>query len=255
MNFARYLKTNAQKVDQELDQILSKLPPLTKEFVNSCEGGKRIRGVLVKLGYELGKGKEIKEIFKIGAALEIMHTAILVHDDIMDKSPTRRGKPSLYACVGQDLAIALADYGFFLSLQIISETSFPDKEKTEALKLFSQVMVDTAIGQIMDIQKENPMLVAKLKTAQYTIVGPLCLGAILAHADQMLGVLREFGENLGIAFQIKDDILDGERDFEDQALVLKYTSRAKQMIPRMTKDSRIKKLLESMTEYLMERKS
>lgn len=256
VNFASYLKVNAQKVDQELDKILSKLPPLAKEFVNSCGGGKRIRGVLVNLGYEIAKGKETKEIFKIAAALEIMHTAILVHDDIMDKSPTRRGKPSLYRKVGIDRAIALGDLGFFLSLQIISESNFPEKEKSEALKLFSKTMVDTAIGQIMDIQKDDPITVAKLKTAQYTILGPLCLGAILAGADdKLLGVLREFGENLGVAFQIQDDILDGESDRVDVARkkALQYVSRANKMIPQITSNQSMVRLLEEMGQYLVNR--
>lgn len=251
MNFDSYLKTNAQKVNQELDKILSKLPPLAKEFVDSCAGGKRIRGVLVNLGYELGEGKETKEIFKVGAALEIMHTAILVHDDIMDKSPFRRGKPSLYKRVGIDQAIALADYGFFLSLQIISESNFPEKEKTEALKLFSQVMVDTAIGQIMDLKKHDPITVARLKTAQYTICGPLKIGVTLAGGKQ--DQLDKFGSSLGIAFQIRDDILDGEGLDHSLTEAVKYTDQARKVIPNITSDPEMTQLLISMTEFMVER--
>lgn len=258
MNFASYLKVNAQKVNQELDKILSKLPSLAKEFVNACGGGKGIRGVLCKLGYELANQKsevrnQTSDIWKVGAALEIMHTAILVHDDIMDKSPTRRGKPSLYTSMGTDQAIALADYGFFLSLQIISETGFPDREKTEALRFLSQVMVDTALGQIMDLKKHEPILVAKLKTAQYTISGPLGLGAILAGADQMIGILREFGESLGIAFQIRDDILDGEAMDQSLTQALEYANQAKKLIPKITTDPKMAQLLMSMTEFMVER--
>lgn len=254
MDFENYLKANAQKIDQELDKILSKLPSLAKAFVDSCGGGKRIRGVLCKLGYEIASTHLRGEIIKVAAALEIMHTAILAHDDIMDKSLLRRDKPSLYASVGIDQALALGDLGFFFSLQIISESNFPSIRKNEALKLFSKVMVDTAIGQIMDLKKADPMIVARLKTAQYTILGPLCLGAILAGADEkLLKLFREFGENLGIAFQIRDDILDGEAPDQSQADAVEYANKSKRLIPKITSDPKLRQLLMSMTDYIVER--
>ncbi|MBI2596538.1 polyprenyl synthetase family protein [Candidatus Daviesbacteria bacterium] len=273
VDFADYLKINAQKIDLELDRLLAlflaeaekispKLSPKVCAFIDSCKGGKRIRGVLCKLGYELASSKFKvqsskwdKEILKIAAALEIMHAAILVHDDIIDKSPFRRGKPSLYIKVGVDQAITLGDLGFFVSLQIISQTSFSEREKNQALSLFSKVMIDTAIGQSLDIIKDAPITVARLKTAQYTISGPLRLGAILGGAEgKLLKELDAFGENLGIAFQIKDDILDGEVSLEEAGpQVLEYTDKAKKIIPRITEDSKMRQLLEDMCEYLVER--
>src|SRR3989344_14258 len=112
MSFEEYLKGSARKVEKELDKILErfledtrktnpKLVPFAKEFVKSCKGGKRIRGVLVKLGYEIAGGKD-EEIYKISAAFEILHTALLIHDDIIDQSPTRRGKPSLHISLGNN---------------------------------------------------------------------------------------------------------------------------------------------------------
>ena len=265
VNFTNYLKVNAQRVEQELDNILSqfltetkklspKLLPLVKAFINCCQGGKRIRGVLLKLGYELAQGKNTNEIYKVAAALEILHTAILAHDDIVDKSPTRRGQPSLYKRVGIDQAINLGDLGFFLAIKLISETNFPSVEKNKTLKLLSKIMVDTAVGQILDIQKADPMIVAKFKTAQYTIFGPLCLGILLGGGDEKLfKVVRKFGEDLGIAFQIRDDILDGEAKEQSWAQALQYASAAKKVVPKITSDPKMRQLLKEMSDFMVER--
>lgn len=288
MDFGKYLKNTAKELDkiitetfkQQLERAKKtdkKLVPLLKAFTKSCRGGKRIRGVLVKLGYEIGRqaiGNRLqvtgKEIVKIGAAYEILHAAVLVHDDIIDQSLMRRDQPSLYQALGDNhhgvsQAISLADYGFFLSVNIIAGANFPDKNANQALKLFSQVMMDTAWGQLLDVAKADPQVVRKLKTAYYTISGPLQLGAILAGAgERQIKALGEFGENLGIAFQIKDDILDGEVDClggVDNAKkeAEKYISQAMKVIPQITggtnraKDPKLSIILEQMGEYLVER--
>ena len=140
------------------------------------------------------------------------------------------------------------------ALKIISESNFPEKEKNNALKLFSQTMVETAIGQMLDIQKGDSATVMELKTAKYTVAGPLQLGAILGGAKQdLLDDLDIFGTNLGIAFQIRDDILDGEAKSQDLADALKYTARAKKIIPEITDDPKMIKLLKELVDYMVER--
>lgn len=265
MDFKRYLSKTAGALDQEIEKFLKKrlkeaestdkkLVPLFKAFIASCRGGKRIRGTLVKLGYELVKGNS-EEIIKIGVAYEIFHSSILAHDDIIDQSPIRRGKHSLYKIMGVSQAITLADYGFFLAIKIITGSKFPQKVKNEALSLFAKIMADTAMGQMLDIAHADPKLVAKLKTARYSISGPLKLGAILGGKSLgQLDKLDKFGENLGIAYQIRDDILDGEALVHAQDQVLEYTELAKKLIPQITKDKQIINLLQELTEYLVERK-
>ena len=239
---------------EEIEKLLKKnLVPATKEFIQSCKGGKRIRGTLVKLGFEL-TGKKSEEIIKIGAAYEIFHAAILIHDDIMDQSIVRRGKPSLHKRVGVAKAITLADYGFFLALQIIAESNFFEKSKIEALKLFARVAKDTAVGQIMDLEGLDPITTAKLKTAHYTISGPLQLGAILAGGStDLIKVLGLFGENLGIAFQFQDDILDGQAERNVQQQAEHYATKAKKIIGKITQDVKMRKLLGSMADFVIER--
>ncbi len=249
MDFEDYLKKTAGDLDREIEKILNqelkklkkidkKLVPLLNAFQATCVGGKRIRGSLVKLGFELSGGKS-KEIIKIGAAYEIFHASILAHDDIMDQSETRRGKPSLYKRVGVNEAITLGDLGFFLAMKIISSS------------FFAAIAMETAIGQLLDLEKSDPIITAKFKTAKYTISGPLQLGATSAGASQqMIELLGLFGDNLGIAFQMRDDELDGEGSRNSRM----YVTEATKMIPQLTKDIKMSKLLEQMGGYLIDRK-
>lgn len=288
MDFEEYLKQAAQAIDQEVEKILVeflnetkktniKLIPFVLGLINSCKGGKRIRGVLVKLGYELASmttdyglpstaevgSQKTVDILKISAAFEILHAALLIHDDIMDQSPTRRGQPSLYKALGGDhygisQAINIGDIALYLPIKIITESAFLGEYKLKALSLLSQTIINTGWGQILDIEgsKDDIEFIRINKTAKYTISAPLQLGAILAGAeDKLIKQLGGFGDNLGIAFQIKDDILDGEIGSVDQELVkaLEYAKEAKKVIPEISSDISMRKLLEQMCEFMVNR--
>ncbi len=258
MEFSEYLSKSAKEIDREVEKILNdylkeagkvdqKLIPLLTAFKESCQGGKRIRGVLVKLGYEVGSSKfkvqssKLKEVLRVSAAYEIFHAAILAHDDIMDQSPRRRNQPSLYKKVGVSEAITLGDLGFFLAMKIISNA------------LFVKIALDTAIGQLLDLKKANSLITARFKTAGYTIAGPLQLGASLAGANsKLLKLLGQFGEDLGIAFQIRDDILDKQETNLNKAE--KYKNQAIKALPSITKDYKLNRLFTQMVEYMVERK-
>lgn len=277
MDFKKYLAVGAHQIDQELDSILSdflnnikktnvKLLPFAQGLLNSNKGGKRIRGVLCILGFELASSKRNKEIIKISSALEILHSALLIHDDIMDQSLIRRDKPSLYQALGGNhygisQAISIGDIGFYLPLKIISESGFKADLKIKALSFLSDVVINTGWGQIMDMEngpkeKKDLEFIRIYKTAKYTIAGPMQFGAILAGArDNLITLLGQFGEKLGIAFQIQDDILDGEISQLDSEYnqALKYISEAKKMIPKITDKSETREILEQMTNYLIQR--
>ncbi|KKR80927.1 MAG: Polyprenyl synthetase superfamily [Candidatus Daviesbacteria bacterium GW2011_GWA1_41_61] len=233
MDFLTYLETAASEINEEMEKFFQswskevasvspKLISLNKVFIQASEGGKRLRGALVKLGYEMAGGKENADILKAAVAFEIFQTAILAHDDIIDLSPLRRGKPTVYKALGGDhyaisQTICLGDIGYFLAVRSISQSNFPDQEKNQALSLFAQAMLDTALGQMLDVQlphekdsarEADALAVFRLKTARYTISGPLHLGAIVGGANKkLIDDIAEFGSNLGIAFQIQDDIL------------------------------------------------
>lgn len=233
MNFSNYLSQNLPAVEDQVTALLIKwqqetsgdsplLNELTQELVTSSAGGKRLRAILIKLGYEIFGGRSNREIIRIGAAFEIFQTAILIHDDIIDQSPTRRGRPTVYRALGGDhyavsQAICIGDSGLFLAIRTILQTNFSPAIISRAAALFCQIMLDTTTGQMLDVllpndrktqTVKNVLDIFRLKTARYTVTGPLQLGAVLAGADnQTLTLLQNFGDNLGIAFQIQDDIL------------------------------------------------
>lgn len=234
MNFISYLTSSAEEINQELVSFLSawlkisdkqtktNLTPILKQFVKSVEGGKGLRGTLVKIGYQLTDARQTKEILKAAMALELLHTALLIQDDIVDRSPLRRAKPTLYKTLGGNhyavsQSFFLGNAGYFLANKLIADSRFDERRKIQALSVFSQIVIDTIIGEMLDIELSLPkmqkrekdvLIIHKLKAASYTIIGPLTLGAILAGADEKtLAAIKTYGENIGIAFQIQDDIL------------------------------------------------
>ncbi|OGY12249.1 MAG: hypothetical protein A3A58_01450 [Candidatus Blackburnbacteria bacterium RIFCSPLOWO2_01_FULL_41_27] len=325
------MQSSLGKWSCETESIHSSLGPLAKLFTDRNFGGKTLRGCLVKLGYELAGGRATKEIYRVSAAVEIFQTSILAHDDIIDKSPTRRGKPTLYRELGGDhyaisQTICLGDMGFFLAVLLISESNFNDKNKNNAVSAFSNMVINTGLGEMLDVElprlptsktDEAVLQIHRLKTSYYTIIYPLTIGAILAGAKRpMLKYFEVFGESLGIAFQIQDDILGvfgdeaklgksvtsdieegkntllityalrrankaqkntlkkyygaGEIGVKELQLIkevfidtgsldyskkkaMEYAHQAKRVIPRITKDVKLKALLGELAEYLVSR--
>lgn len=232
-DFKTQLKQSGQEISLVLDsyfgewrkkveQIDIRLVPLMDAVIEANKGGKNLRGSLVRLGYEMFGGGDIDSINKAAAAYEIFQTAILIHDDIIDKSKLRRGKKTVYQSLGGDhyatsQAICLGDIGFFMAVNILSQADFPVESKSKAISSFTESMVETAMGEMLDVElphtgndykEETVMAIYRYKTARYTIVGPLQMGAILAGvSDEILKNIKKFGDSLGIAYQIQDDIL------------------------------------------------
>jgi geranylgeranyl diphosphate synthase, type I len=237
-NFSDYISHTAKNVEKELSIIFDqwekdvklvnpKLVPLMKEFKISTQGGKRIRAALVVLGFQLVQSHLPKDIYKIGASYEIMQTALLIHDDIIDKSPLRRGIKTVENRFGGDhyglsQALCLGDAGFFLSMKIFQESCFPIKRKEQAMKLYIQIIHDTHLGQMLDIscmndkknsEEKDILDMYYAKTALYSIIGPLQIGAALAGAKiDECKKLQKIGKNIGIAYQLQDDILGFQND-------------------------------------------
>jgi geranylgeranyl diphosphate synthase type II len=176
-------------------------------------GGKRLRPMLVMLSYSIFK-KDAEKIVSYAAAVEAFHNFTLMHDDIMDKAPLRRGKATVHEKWNVNTAILSGDvmlvrvYDMFLSLE--------GSKLNQVLRAFNQCAAEVCEGQQWDMEFESKTKVTeaqyiemiRLKTA--VLLGfSLELGAILADApkaDQI--ALREFGVNIGIGFQLKDDLLD-----------------------------------------------
>ncbi len=180
-------------------------------------GGKRLRPVLTVLSYSLFSA-DVKKVIPYAVAVEAFHNFTLMHDDIMDKAPLRRGKQTVHKKWNVNTAILSGDvmlvkvYDMFLGLE-------PEKLK-DVLLAFNKCAAEVCEGQQWDMEFETRDTVSeaeyinmiKLKTA--VLLGfSLELGAILANAPLSdRKALREFGTNIGIGFQLKDDLLDAYAD-------------------------------------------
>ncbi|MGC8645463.1 MAG: polyprenyl synthetase family protein [Thermoplasmata archaeon] len=188
-----------------------------REF--TLRGGKRIRPIFMIIGYWLN-GEIDRRIIDASISLELMQSYLLIHDDIIDQSDTRRGGPSFHKMfnydplVNEGLAIVCADLSDAYSHEILLESQFPEDRLNSAMKIMASTVEMTGVGQLMDITlslsdtvtEEDVVNVHKYKTAQYTINGPMKMGAALSGYG---GIERidSYGIPLGIAFQIQDDIL------------------------------------------------
>ncbi|MBQ9834331.1 MAG: polyprenyl synthetase family protein [Bacilli bacterium] len=218
------------RLNEVLDQEIAKyrnnefIVDALLELKRLSQNGKRVRGFLVKVG-QLLKGVDDNSYLDLAVAMEIFQTAVLIHDDIIDNADTRRGMKTITSKypdhLGLSKAICIGDLGFFLAYRLINETNLNAKTKGEVLKIFTDTIYNTVLGEITDvelpyktkdyhktIQEDIIYDIYVNKTAWYTIIGPLLMGgAAINITEKEKKQLIEIGINLGIAFQIKDDLL------------------------------------------------
>jgi len=226
-NFTQTPMHQALKHRTANDVVLQSLQDLEEQGQN----GKRIRGAMIRLGEQIVSGRQAYSL-QVAVAYELFQTAILIHDDIIDRSHTRRGKTTIHA-KNHDLpdakhfalsqAICAGLLGQFYTNNILAAAEMPDAIKMRLLRVFSLIQLNTIEGEIMDVtlphKPVDPALhfeeyqdivnsIYTLKTAIYTLAGPLELGAICGGANEELAhAIRDIALPLGIAFQIKDDLL------------------------------------------------
>jgi len=181
-------------------------------------GGKRVRPVLTLMAAELFGMQQMEEIIPAAKAVEFFHNFSLIHDDLMDKAPLRRGKTTVHEKWDANIAILSGDGLLVKAYEEISKCNPVYLPAT--LKILSKVAMEVCEGQQLDMDYEmreslsmNEYLeMIRLKTS-VLLGGALQLGAILSGADaQQQQLIYDFGENVGLAFQLQDDILDAYGD-------------------------------------------
>ena len=213
-------------------------PPVEEIARLVAAGGKRIRPAFCYWGFRAAggedRGNRDEPIVRAAAALELLHTMALVHDDLIDGAKERRGVPSTAAwfaerteeleakgeptAFGQTMAVLVGDLAAVLADHLLLESGFSSDALAVALAVYHPMREGMAIGQYLALTGSGDALapdrarrVAALKGGGYSVEGPLRIGAALAGGTAAVGeCLSRFGRPLGEAFQLRDDLIDGD---------------------------------------------
>ena len=176
-------------------------------------GGKRVRPQLAMIGSQLFGGKD-EEVLPAALALEVFHNFTLLHDDVMDKAEVRRGRPTVHIQWNENTAILSGDQMMIEAYTLLSQV--PERALARVLQLFNKMATEICEGQQYDVDFEQKsdvtideyLMMIRLKTS-VLLANALQIGAYIAGAsEEEQQAVYEFGINIGLAFQIQDDILD-----------------------------------------------
>jgi geranylgeranyl diphosphate synthase type II len=235
----------AQQVEAVLDDFFSRsgrrahshgsaYVRLWRELRESTSGGKLVRPQLVLAAYEGLGGRRAESAAFVAAAFELLHTALIVHDDVIDRDFVRRGRPNISGRYrdsassngansrdaehhGMSAAVVAGDLALFYSYRMIDLSGVDEATRTPLLELMDEALFASAAGELLDLDYSGAVAIptvdsilemARLKTAVYSFEVPLKAGAVLAHASpDVVLALGEFGREIGTAYQIVDDLL------------------------------------------------
>ncbi|MGH2731565.1 MAG: polyprenyl synthetase family protein [Actinomycetota bacterium] len=197
-------------------------------------GGGRIRPIFCYWGYRAGGGAHGGEILAAASSLELLHTFAIIHDDVIDAAALRRGKPSTSRRLagearrsgrggdpqrfGPAAAILAGDLAFVLSDRLLADSGFAPPALARASRPLGEMRVQAIAGEYLDLlyggtrprNLEMTHRIARLKTASYSVEGPLLIGAVLAggaNTKEIERALSRYGSALGEAYQLRDDVL------------------------------------------------
>ena len=218
------------KIASEKNAFISGNIPLLREYC--LRPGKRIRPLLVLAAYEGYSGSYASgAVIDVAASAEVMHASFLVHDDIIDRAQTRRGLPTMDRLLGEkyhsahnphigtDCGIVFGDLLIYAAMELVSSAAIDPVIKVSVMSEVLDIYRQTAWGQALDIVHSKPSSVSagddapsaisEMKTAHYTIAGPLRTGLILSgkYSVEEARKLTLASVPLGIAFQLRDDLL------------------------------------------------
>jgi geranylgeranyl diphosphate synthase, type I len=201
--------------------------PLEAARALSSRGGKRLRAALVAVGHRMGGGQEAQSVLDVCCAVELLQAYFLIHDDWMDGDRVRRGGPAVHAALEPEFgsahlaaagAVLAGDFAVALAARVLSSAHLPEVSWPRVLHRFAQMQLDAVLGQQLDVLGDGRDLeqVYRLKTGSYTVLGPLQLGIECspqaATSGETLLALEAVAAPLGVAFQLRDDLIGAFAD-------------------------------------------
>jgi geranylgeranyl diphosphate synthase type I len=227
------LEASLARQRPRLDAISVDLTPVTDALeAFLLDGGKRLRPAFAYWGWRGAGGEDSDAIVSAAAALEWVQASALIHDDVMDGSDTRRGRPAVHRqfaalhrgedwrgtpeSFGTGAAILLGDLALIWADEMLNTSGLPPEALRRAQPVYDEMRTEVMAGQYLDLLEqamggrsvERAMTVARYKSAKYTVERPLHLGAALAGAEEaMIRAYSAYGLPLGEAFQLRDDVL------------------------------------------------
>jgi heptaprenyl diphosphate synthase len=212
-DFITPIRTELEDFERRLhDTVRADLGPVAEAMEQILEaGGKRLRPALVFLAAGLGRPKGTTDVVRAAMAIEFIHNATLIHDDLIDGAPTRRGLRTIHESLGPNPAIIIGDYYFAKGANLMSQIGNPSIDA-----LLSQTVMTICFGEMLQLTSQRRYdqsldeYYAKIerKTAVLLAASTYC-GAVLGGLDEaQVEAIRRFGHLLGMSFQIADDVLD-----------------------------------------------
>lgn len=211
-------------IESELDRRIAEVKSISPHLVPILEamkelsvGGKRLRAMLVILGYQQA-GKEINdEVIKAAVAVELFHLGLLIQDDVMDRDEKRRGVATIHTRyedthLGETIATLAGDYTYGWCSEILSNLNLDPAVVNMAIRVWSKYFVRVGYGQTLDsmaiADNETILKILSIKSGEYSCVMPLLIGATLGGGNpDLLNRLEKYGMELGHVFQLRDDWL------------------------------------------------
>ena len=238
--FNNYLARIEEALGSELD--LYSWSEFYAPLRYACEGGKRIRPLLLLLSMEAvhatnGSGSHVAEdVFMAGSAIELLHTESVIHDDIIDEERLRRGKPSFHVKYGYNSSVLTADFVLGIILNIgskMNNSRVMSELSSAATKMSEGEMMEIRFAKHNEITEDEYIKVIEHKTASL-FEASTKIGAILGDGQEdQIHALGNYGNLLGIAYQIHDDLLDWDNEDRLFNLLVKHNIRSVEFISKM----------------------
>ena len=201
----------------------------------ACEGGKRIRPLILVLSAE-SVGRCDSDAYLAASAIELLHTESIIHDDIVDEEKERRGKTSFHVKYGYNMSILTADFVLGMILNIASKLKDPrvaNELANAALKMSEGEMLEVRLGSERSVQLDDYINVLTYKTASI-FEASAKIGAIIGGGnDEQINALTNFGRFIGIAYQIHDDLADWNNEARLFNTLLKNAGQTKEFTDKM----------------------